>query len=86
MKFYRTSISSFSIPFCSQPSTSFRKAAEESGRSPSAVSMQVREPDERIGVLLFAERHRRYCSRPRGGSCSNTPSEPARKFNPGWIC
>ncbi|MFD0608556.1 hypothetical protein ACFQZO_00025 [Bradyrhizobium sp. GCM10027634] len=48
--------------------------------------MQVREPDERIGVLLFAERHRRYCSRPRGGSCSNTPSEPARKFNPGWIC
>ena len=32
---------------------SFRKAAEESNRSPSAVSMQIRELEERIGISLF---------------------------------
>ena len=32
---------------------SFRKAAEESNRSPSAISMQIRDLEEQIGVLLF---------------------------------
>lgn len=32
---------------------SFRKAAEESNRSPSAVSMQIKELEERIGISLF---------------------------------
>lgn len=32
---------------------SFRKAAQESNRSPSAVSMQIRSLEEQIGVLLF---------------------------------
>ncbi len=32
---------------------SFRKAAEESNRSPSAVSMQIRDLEEQIGVSLF---------------------------------
>lgn len=32
---------------------SFRRAAEESNRSPSAVSMQIRELEERIGLSLF---------------------------------
>lgn len=32
---------------------SFRKAAEESNRSPSAVSMQIRDLEEQIGISLF---------------------------------
>ncbi|SNT76966.1 LysR family transcriptional regulator [Paracoccus seriniphilus] len=32
---------------------SFRRAAEESNRSPSAVSMQIRDLEEQIGVSLF---------------------------------
>ncbi|GAA6201353.1 LysR family transcriptional regulator [Aquicoccus sp. SU-CL01552] len=32
---------------------SFRRAAEESNRSPSAVSMQIRDLEEQVGVSLF---------------------------------
>ncbi|MFM2277880.1 MAG: hypothetical protein RLZZ444_111 [Pseudomonadota bacterium] len=32
---------------------SFRKAADESNRSPSAVSMQIRDLEEQIGISLF---------------------------------
>lgn len=32
---------------------SFRKAADESNRSPSAVSMQIRDLEEQVGVTLF---------------------------------
>ncbi|MDH6265165.1 DNA-binding transcriptional LysR family regulator [Rhizobium sp. SG_E_25_P2] len=34
-------------------SGSFRKAAEESNRSPSAVSMQIKDLEEQIGISLF---------------------------------
>ncbi|MDR6266989.1 MULTISPECIES: LysR family transcriptional regulator [Rhodobacterales] len=32
---------------------SFRRAAEESNRSPSAISMQIRDLEEQVGVSLF---------------------------------
>ncbi|MEI4261200.1 LysR family transcriptional regulator [Roseovarius sp. D0-M9] len=43
---------------------SFRRAAEESNRSASAVSMQIRTLEEQIGINLFhrtPKRLRRVC-------------------------
>ncbi|MBR0797944.1 LysR family transcriptional regulator [Bradyrhizobium jicamae] len=45
---------------------SFRKAAEESNRSPSAVSMQVRDLEEQIGVLLFRRTPQKVMLTPEG--------------------
>jgi len=45
---------------------SFRKAAQESNRSPSAVSMQVRDLEEQIGVLLFRRTPQKVLLTPEG--------------------
>ena len=48
---------------------SFRRAAEESNRSPSAVSMQIRDLEEQIGISLFIRTSQRdvFRSRAIGG-------------------
>jgi DNA-binding transcriptional LysR family regulator len=38
---------------------SFRRAADAANRSPSAISLQIRELEEQIGVVLFVRTSRR---------------------------
>ncbi|TGP55017.1 LysR family transcriptional regulator [bacterium M00.F.Ca.ET.159.01.1.1] len=45
---------------------SFRRAAEESNRSPSAVSMQIRDLEEQIGISLFIRTAQRASLTPEG--------------------
>jgi DNA-binding transcriptional LysR family regulator len=45
---------------------SFRKAAEDSNRSPSAISLQIRELEEQIGVKLFIRTPRSTMLTPEG--------------------
>src|ERR1700721_4826262 len=45
---------------------SFRKAAEELGRSQSAVSTQIRQLEEQLGVSLFHRTTRRVVLSPEG--------------------
>jgi DNA-binding transcriptional LysR family regulator len=45
---------------------SFRRAAEESNRSASAVSMQIRDLEEQIGISLFLRTPRRANLTPEG--------------------
>jgi DNA-binding transcriptional LysR family regulator len=45
---------------------SFRKAADESNRSPSAVSMQIRGLEEQIGVTLFHRTPQKVILTPEG--------------------
>ncbi len=45
---------------------SFRKAADESNRSPSAVSMQIRDLEEQVGVTLFLRTPQRIKLTPEG--------------------
>ncbi len=45
---------------------SFRKAADESNRSPSAVSMQIRGLEEQIGVPLFRRTPQKVILTPEG--------------------
>lgn len=45
---------------------SFRKAAEESNRSPSAVSMQIRDLEEQVGISLFVRTPQRANLTPEG--------------------
>ncbi len=45
---------------------SFRKAADESNRSPSAVSMQIRGLEEQIGVQLFRRTPQKVILTPEG--------------------
>jgi DNA-binding transcriptional LysR family regulator len=45
---------------------SFRKAADESNRSPSAVSMQIRGLEEQIGVPLFRRTPQKVVLTPEG--------------------
>lgn len=45
---------------------SFRRAAEESNRSPSAVSMQIRDLEEQVGISLFIRTPQRANLTPEG--------------------
>ncbi|WP_413207295.1 LysR family transcriptional regulator [Rhodospirillum sp. A1_3_36] len=45
---------------------SFRRAAEESNRSPSAVSMQIRDLEEQVGIRLFVRSPQRANLTPEG--------------------
>ena len=45
---------------------SFRKAADETNRSPSAVSMQIRELEEQVGVALFRRTPQKVVLTPEG--------------------
>lgn len=45
---------------------SFRKAADASNRSPSAVSMQIRELEEQVGVALFRRTPQKVILTPEG--------------------
>jgi DNA-binding transcriptional LysR family regulator len=45
---------------------SFRRAAEESNRSPSAVSMQIRDLEEQVGISLFIRTPQRTNLTPEG--------------------
>lgn len=45
---------------------SFRRAAEESNRSPSAVSMQIRDLEEQVGLRLFVRSPQRANLTPEG--------------------
>ena len=50
---------------------SFRRAAEESNRSPSAVSMQIRDLEEQVGMSLFIRTPQRAFIHADGGVMSS---------------
>lgn len=62
---------------------SFRKAAEEARRSTSAISMQIKELEDQVGMRLFIRRARRVVMTPDGQALLDKTQAPMRDINEG---
>jgi DNA-binding transcriptional LysR family regulator len=62
---------------------SFRKAADESNRSPSAVSMQIRGLEEQIGVPLFRRTPQKVILTPEGRALFDQVRRAVREVQAG---
>lgn len=60
---------------------SFRRAAEESNRSPSAISMQIRDLEAQIGINLFVRGAKRASLTPEGQILFNQISRAMGELN-----
>jgi DNA-binding transcriptional LysR family regulator len=62
---------------------SFRRAADDLNRSPSAVSMQIRDLEEQIGVSLFLRTPQRVTLTPEGKALLNQVRRTVREIQIG---